>query len=930
MSEQKTIHILSNTHWDREWRFPFAETQMHLVKLLDKLIEHMEDDPNYKYFNFDSQTIFLEDYLKYRPENRERLKKLISDKRLIVGPWYTLPEEYSVNGESLVRNLLMGEKIGNEFGNVSKVGYTPTSYGQISQIAQLYDGFGIDGIIFYRGIHHSEGTNEYFLESPDGSKILGVKLSKFVGRGAFFIYVAHTTMHDSKWTGYKWGDKKCLSFHTCNAENNIDHEQEPELIRAPYKDTCNLENVKLGIIKAMDDILNEATSDCLLLMDGMDSAYSNKHLPKILEEANKVNPNWKFIHSSLPNYLKDLKSKIDPKKLTILRGERRHPSSDGMFNAFLKDSLSSRMYIKQRNFEVESILLKWAEPFANIAENFGTYEYPSRQLEDAWKKVLSCHAHDSIGGLSPDQIHKDMMWRFDQAEIVGKTIRKDSLGEIVAKIDTTDADSEDVMITLFNPLPFEINAVPKVFVDLPREKEYRAFSIYDTKDEKVEQQIISREESYLITTEHHEMPMTSFTTKWKLSFLAKNIPALGYKTFILKPESGKTSNYGSQITATNTMENEFLKVRIESNGTLTVVDKITEQKYENLLYFEDSGEAGDCWMHIKPYGVNSLLYSQGSNVNIELVEDGPVISTFKINLKWELPTELNYEKKSRSEEKREMKISSYVSLKKGDSKIHIHSEVDNNVKDHRLRAMFDSGFNPKKATVHGQFDMVERDVHLPNTSDWLEPITGTNPNFGTVCVENSKRGLALFSKGLTECEVNDNESGTVSLTLLRSYGYPKMSGLGREDRVVRINNDGSQCLGKQKYDLSLYFYKSDWENANVLKREAEFKYPVTPIHHSKFDGKELSREHSFFKLEPDILQLSAIKKSDKDDFTVVRFYNPTNENIDGKFWSYFKIKKVELLKINEDKIKEIKLENENVINIACGKKKIITIGIFYK
>jgi len=198
----------------------------------------------------------------------------------------------------------------------------------------------------------------------------------------------------------------------------------------------------------MDDILNEATSDCLLLMDGMDSAYSNKHLPKILEEANKVNPNWKFIHSSLPNYLKDLKSKIDPKKLTILRGERRHPSSDGMFNAFLKDSLSSRMYIKQRNFEVESILLKWAEPFANIAENFGTYEYPSRQLEDAWKKVLSCHAHDSIGGLSPDQIHKDMMWRFDQAEIVGKTIRKDSLGEIVAKIDTTDADSEDVMITL--------------------------------------------------------------------------------------------------------------------------------------------------------------------------------------------------------------------------------------------------------------------------------------------------------------------------------------------------------------------------------------------------------------------------------------------------------------------------------------------------
>ena len=76
-SEQKTIHVLSNTHWDREWRFPYQHTRLLLVDLVDHLIEIMEGCPDYKYYNFDSQTIFLDDYLEFRPENRNRLAALI-------------------------------------------------------------------------------------------------------------------------------------------------------------------------------------------------------------------------------------------------------------------------------------------------------------------------------------------------------------------------------------------------------------------------------------------------------------------------------------------------------------------------------------------------------------------------------------------------------------------------------------------------------------------------------------------------------------------------------------------------------------------------------------------------------------------------------------------------------------------------------------
>jgi len=927
MERKKTIHILSNTHWDREWRFPLQETRFHLIKLLDKLLDIMENDPDYKYFNFDSQTIFLDDYLEIKPENRDRLEKLIKSDRLIVGPWYTLPEEFTVNGESLVRNLLMGKRVGDAFGKTSQVGYTPTSYGQISQMAQIYDGFGIDGIIFYRGIHHSEGTNEYFLEAPDGTRILGIRLSRHVSRGAFFIYVARTTMHDDGWVGFRWGEEGCLSFHPNLADE--DHEEEPLVIRSPYGETCNLENVKPGIMKAMEDILEQATTDCLVLFDGMDSAYPNKHLPQILEEANKVNPDWNFIHSSLPNFLADLKSRIEPEKLTVLKGERRHPSPDNSFNAFLKDSISSRIYIKKRNAEVERRLLQWAEPFSIFAELLGQEEYPESALIYAWKMLLSCHSHDGIGGLSPDQIHKDMEHRFDQVDIIGKTAMKNALGGIVACIDTSDADPQDILVTVFNPLPFKRNDVPVVFIDIPRKDEaVRAFSIYDNEGKKIEHQVISREESYLISIEPHELPTNYKTTKWKVALEAVELPGLGYKTYTVKPEKGKKSNFGSQITATNTMENEYLKVRFESNGTLQVTDKRNGEVYSNLLWFDDEGESGDPWTHTPPVGDGDLrINTLGNSAEIKQISDGPLLTSFQVKNKMCVPAELIRATKKRSDRETELPITTTVTLKKGDPKVHIKIDLDNTAKDHRLRVMFDSGFRPEKSFASGQFDVLERDVKLPDTRDWLEPYTGNHPNNGGVYVENGQRGMAVFNLGLPEYEVLDNNSGTVAMTLLRAFGYPKMSGIGREDLVVRVGNEGSQCPGHHHFELSLYFYSGSWKDASVQRFEREHKYPVHTVHHGRYAGKPLGKCESFLNIEPDALYLTAVKKAESGNGTIYRFYNPLDEAVVGKMTFKFPVTEARIVKLNEEIISTINIIDPKVVEVKVPKKKIMTLMI---
>ena len=77
--KQYDMHLILNTHWDREYRWSFRETQMRLMEAGDILIDTMEHDPRFKYFHPDSQASFLDDYLELRPENRERVKTLVAD-----------------------------------------------------------------------------------------------------------------------------------------------------------------------------------------------------------------------------------------------------------------------------------------------------------------------------------------------------------------------------------------------------------------------------------------------------------------------------------------------------------------------------------------------------------------------------------------------------------------------------------------------------------------------------------------------------------------------------------------------------------------------------------------------------------------------------------------------------------------------------------
>lgn len=126
------VHILSNTHWDREWYMPHEKYLVRLVKLCDRLLDIMEKEPRY-IFIADGQFSMIDDYLQVKPMNLQRIKKLVGEGRLEVGPWFTQPLETVATGEALIRNLHYGTEGAEKLGRAMKFSYEVDEFGHASQ-----------------------------------------------------------------------------------------------------------------------------------------------------------------------------------------------------------------------------------------------------------------------------------------------------------------------------------------------------------------------------------------------------------------------------------------------------------------------------------------------------------------------------------------------------------------------------------------------------------------------------------------------------------------------------------------------------------------------------------------------------------------------------------------------------------------------------
>jgi len=924
MSQSYEMHVISNTHWDREWVYNFQETRMQLVEFFDRLLDILDNEPGYRSYLLDSQAVPVEDYLEVRPEQRDRIARHVAGGRLLIGPWYTCPEEFCVGGESLVRNLLYGHRIAREFGGVMKVGHTPFSYGQNSQMPQIYAGFGIDTILFYHGVSHDDTPNEFIFEGADGTRILASQMSAKARYNFYFgLYrpVLYGTSIDER--SYHW-PQGGLPFHLCCERHCMDHHFLLDVPRHFYK-----KNIAKCFEAMLEQEKNTATTRYLAFMDGHDSSIADAATLRIIEEAKQYVGKNMLFHSSLPALMEKVKGAV--KDLVVLKGERRVPKlMDGRIHLY-SDVLSSRAHIKRLNARAETTLQRWAEPFAAVAWSLGG-QYPKGLLDLAWKMLLKCHAHDSIAGSGVDDIEQDMVYRLRQVVHIGEGVARRGLENIQRRIDNA-AGKDDVLFTVFNASPRPRSEVVTVVADLPKTSGYGpGLSLAESgRKTAIPVQVLCRGPHHVVVTHPGDSKAMMACDRVRFHFLAENVPGLGYATYRLQRETAKT---GPPIgCGHNLMQNEHVRVRINGDGTLCVTHKATGRTFDGLHYFEDSGEAGHAWMHSES-AFDRIITSHSEPATVTLEENGPLLARYRIVYRLDVPVGMDENggdpwqrldggdrAARRTEETQELVIISEVTLKKGARRMDVVTRFENRCKNHRLRVMFPTHLNARTCHAESAFDVVEREIEHGPGHPWAKAIQPTFPMQRFIDVHDGEAGLAVLNEGLREYQVSPDAERTVALTLLRAYELSLTTVSKCWDRHSEMGL--SQSPGEHECRYAIYPHAGGWVDADVPGEAEAFLLPLQPAQVGPHGG-DLPARHGFLNVEPAALALSALKQSEDGQAWLVRVFNPTETAVEGKLTFDRKVLAAELVTLDEENAGPAPTRGKSVV-VSAGPKKILTV-----
>lgn len=472
------LHVISHTHWDREWYQPFEQFRLRLVDLIDHLLEIFDRNPDY-IFELDAQTICLEDYLEIRPERRRLLKHWIRKGSLRVGPWYVQNDFFLTSGEATIRNLLTGRRIAQEFGKCGNVGYAPDQFGLIRQLPQILAGFGIDSCIFGRGFDRSM-KNEFIWASPDGSRVLTSFLSRWYN-----------------------------NFQRLSAD--------------PGKADRFAE-------LAVNSQNGEAATSHRLLMNGVDHLEAQEDLLEILHRFPA------FHQSTLRAFIDGVKS--ESAALPVVDGEMRN--SD--FTSLLPGTLSAWIPLKTANVRAQAALEWKLEPLsvmlALAADDWNLYE--TAFLRYAWKLLLQNHPHDSICGCSTARVHADNRSRFERLDDLTSSLEARLFRRFFERLDRTPFSPEDYLLAVFNPAPHESSEELTAVLSFPLEEAVTGFDLSDPSGKTVEFELIAKELRTKTSYPAINLPGKTACTEYRIRFPATKLPPMGYRVFTVHPRPDKT------------------------------------------------------------------------------------------------------------------------------------------------------------------------------------------------------------------------------------------------------------------------------------------------------------------------------------------------------------------------------------------------------
>jgi len=629
--DRLVFHLIPHTHWDREWYLTRAAFGARLVAMLDDLIERLEADAEFRSFLLDGQSALLADYLAARPDRASRVEALVRAGRLQIGPWYVLPDEQIPSGEALVRNLLLGRGEAERAGGRSDVLYSPDAFGHPAMLPDLAREFALTGGVLWRGLG---------AEAAQGRDLL-------------------------RWRGTAAG-AELLVYH---------------LPPQGYEAGSALFVPDAGLPEAWRALRASLTARAagahVAVFLGADHHWAHPGVGPLRDRIAELEPAHEVRVSRLDEFLRAAGELT--RRLPLVTGELRW---SGGYTWSLQGVHGTRAPLKRRNSVLELLLERIAEPLAALAA-------PNADLQAllvvAWRALVANHFHDAICGCCSDAVAREMEIRFADAEAVAREVTRRALHRLIGHAPDRAREMPSRVrprLVLWNPVPRARGGVVvadttwfrhDVLVGPPGRRSprrgpgARPFALTLPDGQVLPVQVLGRRVAHRRLDADRHYPDQDEVDVVRVAFALERVGPLGFAA--LAPVDRRSRPAGDVRARGTTLSNGLVEVSVGRGGVLSLLDRATGERYEELLRLEDEADAGDTYT-FSPAQPRRLARS-AAPVRVRVLASGPLAGVLEAT--WALTGGLIAARLT-------------VRVHAGSPVVHCRLEIDNGATDHRLRA----------------------------------------------------------------------------------------------------------------------------------------------------------------------------------------------------------------------------------------------------
>ncbi|HZI83265.1 MAG TPA: glycoside hydrolase family 38 C-terminal domain-containing protein, partial [Casimicrobiaceae bacterium] len=596
------------------------------------------------------------------------------------------------------------------------------------------------------------------------------------------------------------------------------------------------------------------------------------------------------------------------------------------FTWTLQGVQGTRAPLKRRHGQVELWLERLAEPLVALARLAGARDRRPI-LETAWRTLVRNQFHDTIAGCSADSVAAAAEQRLDEVAAYAAELTRGALMGLVGHdpdVQRERADGFEPALVLWNPVPRaragvaiadvtvfrrDVLVGPPSAGRVPRQGAgYRPFALIDTEGRAVPFQVLAqrRTEERIDGMRHY--PDQDEVDQLRIAFRAPPVPGLGIAALTTGPAAPLARAEDARVRG-RSLENRFVEVTIEANGALMLVDRRRNERYGELLWLEDAGDAGDAYTYA-PRAGDRVKQARGP-ISVRRLAAGPLVAA--LEARWEVI--------------RGIDARMVVQLFADSPIVRVSLAIDNRNRHHRLRARLPTGLAGAAVIAGSGFGVVERAaVQVAAAAYPRETPVHTAPAQRFVAAARAERGLAVLAPAFFEYEWTTK--GDLLVTLLRAVGDLSLARLptrpGHAGWPTAI--PGAQCLGTTRIDLALVpVSASELERGDALPHLWEDAF--LPLHTLWLrDASPLNPSRVDITLEGTGLVFSALKPAQIGSPMVLRCYNATGRKAAGAWRFAQGVKTAHRVRADEREAVALVLEQRgNVVRFVAEPHEIVSI-----